>query len=34
MERYIFIGAATSMTLLGVGMVIMPGRVISSSRDR
>jgi hypothetical protein len=34
MERYIFMGAATSMMLLGVGMVIMPRRVISTSRDR
>jgi hypothetical protein len=33
MDRYLFLGAAVAMMLLGVGTVIMPGRVISTSRD-
>jgi hypothetical protein len=33
MDRYLFLGAAVAMMLPGVGMVIMPGRVISTSRD-
>jgi hypothetical protein len=33
MERYVFAGAAFAMMVLGAGMVVMPGWVISASRD-
>jgi hypothetical protein len=33
MERYIFMGAAIAMMVLGAGMIVMPGSVISVSRD-
>jgi hypothetical protein len=34
MDRFTFTGAAVAMMLLGTGMVVMPGRVISASRDQ